>query len=149
MTLQDSCVYLTLFLSWATVVHSSSSIACTITILASGVVDIWGILANDVAVALERVIMREGGIGSTSGDGLISKSHIALRLSPELRLSPSGFPLSNLDTLGHLLIHPSEELHVTGTITSVCIPESPDLDFVLNAPHLFNDGRSEGIAVVC
>jgi hypothetical protein len=33
MTLQDPGVYLTLFSSWATVMHSPSSVACAITML--------------------------------------------------------------------------------------------------------------------
>jgi hypothetical protein len=116
--------------------------------LASGVVEIWCFLANDVAVALERMIMRKSTIWSRSGDGLVSKSHIVLRLSPELRQSPGGFPFGDLETLGHLLIEPSKELHVTGTITSVCTLESLDLNFVLNALHLLNDRRSQRISVV-
>jgi len=93
--------------------------------------------------------MRDGSIRSASGDAFISESHIVLRLSPELRLSPSGFPLGDLETLGHLLIHPSEELHITGTITSVCTLESLDLDFILKTLHLLDDRRREGIAIVC
>jgi hypothetical protein len=95
------------------------------------------------------MIMREGSIGSSGGDGLISESHIILRFSPKLCQSPGGFQFTDLEALGHLLIHPSEELHVTGTITSVCTLESLDLDFGLSVLHLFNDRRSEGIAVVC
>jgi hypothetical protein len=129
--------------------HSPGGITCTITILASRVVEIRGFLANNVTIALEGAIMRKSSIRSRSGDTLIGKSHIVLRLSPELRQSPGGFPLADLETLGHLLIEPSKELHVTGTITPVCTLESLDLDFILDALHLLNDRRSEGIAVVC
>jgi hypothetical protein len=129
--------------------HSPGGIACTITILTSGVVEIRGFLADDVTVTLERVVMRKSSIRSSCRDALIGKSHKVLRLSPELRQSPGSFPLSDVETLGYLLIEPSKELHVTGAITSVRTLEPLDLDFVLNALHLLDDRRSEGITVVC
>src|SRR5713101_5667758 len=114
MTLQHPCVCLALLWSWTTKVYGSCCIACAITILSSRVVKIRRFLVNDIAAVLERLIMWDGSIGPRSGDVFIGKSHIVLRLSPELGQSPGGFPLGDLETLGHLLIKPSKELDVTG-----------------------------------
>jgi hypothetical protein len=123
-------------------------IACAITILPSRVVEIRGFPVYDRTGALEGVIVRESSIGPRCRYILISKSHIVLRLTPELCQSPGCLPLSDLEALGHLLIEPGEELHVTSTVTEVGAFKSLDLDFVLNALHLLNDRRSDRITVV-
>lgn len=92
--------------------------------------------------------MWEGGIGPRRRNVLIGKSHIVLRLASELRESPRGLPLGYLETLGHLLVEPGEELHVASAVAYICTFESLDLNFVLDALHFFNDRSSDGISVV-
>ena len=148
MTLQDPCKRLALFHGWATKVYSPCRIACAITILSPGVIKIRGFLVYDKTAVLEGVIMWEGGIRPSGGDVFIGKSHVILRLSPELRQSPGGFPLRDLETFGHLLIKPSEELDVTGTVTQVRALESLDFNFIFDALHLLNDRGSKRVTIV-
>ena len=148
MTLQDPCVGLALFIGWATKVYGPCRIACAITILSPGVIEIRGFLVYDKAAAFEGVIMWEGSIRPRSGDVFIGKTHVILRLSPELCQPPGGFPLRDFETLGHLLIKPSEELDVTGAVTQVCALESLDFNFVFDALHLLNDRGSERVTIV-
>jgi hypothetical protein len=148
MTLQDPCVGLALFIGWATKVYGPCRIACAITILSPGVIEIRGFLVYDKAAAFEGVIMWEGSIRPRGGDVFIGKTHVILRLSPELCQPPGGFPLRDFETLGHLLIKPSEELDVTGAVTQVCALESLDFNFVFDALHLLNDRGSERVTIV-
>ena len=139
MTLQHPCVCLALLRSWMTKVYGSCCIACAITILSSRVVKVWRFLVYDRAAVLEGVIMWDGSFGPHSGDVFIDRSHIVLRLSPELGQSPGGFPLGDLETLGHLLVKPSKESDVTGAVTQVCALESLNFNFVFDAFHLLDD----------
>lgn len=148
MTLQDPRERLALFHGWATKVHSPCRIACAITILSPGVIKIRGFLVYDITVILEGVIMWEGGIRSRGGDVFIGKAHVILRLSPELCQPPGGFPLRDLETLGHLLLDPSKELDITGTVTQVCALESLDFNFIFDALHLLNDRGSKRVTIV-
>ena len=70
------------------------------------------------------------------------------RRSPELCQSPGGFPLRDLKTFGHLLIKPSKELDVTGTVTQLHTLESLDFNFVFAALHLLNDQGSKQVTIV-
>lgn len=92
--------------------------------------------------------MWEGGVGPSRRNVLIGKTHIVLGLASKLCESPCGLPLGNLETLGHLLLEPGEELHVTSAVTYIGTLEPLNLDFVLDALHLFNDRRRDGVSVV-
>ena len=148
MTLQDSCICFALFLGRATKVHGPCGITCAVTILASRIVQVWCFLVYEEVIALEGGIMWEGGIGPSRRNILIGKTHVVLRLASEFRESPRGLPLGNLETLGHLLLEPGEELHITSAVADISTFEPLNLDFVLDALHLFNDRRRDGVSVV-
>ena len=68
--------------------------------------------------------------------------------SSELCQSPGGFPLCDLETFGYLLIKPSEELDITGTVMQVCTLKSLDFNFIFDALHLLNDRGSKQVMIV-
>jgi len=105
-------------------------------------------LVYEITAVLEGVIM-EGNMRPRGGDVFIGKTHVILRLTPKLCQPPGGFPLCDLETFGHLLIKPSEELDVMGTITQVHMLESLDFNFVFDALHLLNDQGSKRVMIVC
>jgi len=73
-------------------------------------------LVYEITAILKGVIMWEGNMRPQGGDVFIGKTHVILCLTPELCQPPGSFPLRDLETFGHLLIKPSEELDVMGTI---------------------------------